>query len=108
MAATSVTGRGPGSAEGSAKGPKERNFVGVEKLIGPRVMLAVQVTLAAGAATYNFPEAMDAAGTEYNVMTQAANAVVVTKVETGGVLTGVTLAGTGTDVVDLIVVKVGA
>jgi hypothetical protein len=59
MGATSITGKGPGSAEGSSKGPKERNFVGVEKLIGPRVMMAGIDTLVAGLAggeyTVSFP-----------------------------------------------------
>lgn len=54
MGATSVTGVGPGSAEGLAKGPRERNFVGVEKLIGPHVIGAGQVTLVAGAGTVTF------------------------------------------------------
>ena len=54
MGAQSVTGKGVGSAELTAKGPKERNFVGVEKLIGPRVVLAGKVTLSTGAATVNF------------------------------------------------------
>jgi hypothetical protein len=108
MGATSVTGRGVGSAESTAKGPKERNFVGVEKLIGPRNMLAVQVTLAAGAATYTFPEVLDGGATDYNVFTQADNAVTVTKnVDGDGDLESVTLAGVGADVVDLLIVKVG-
>jgi hypothetical protein len=107
MGATSVTGKGPGSAEGLARGPRERNFVGVEKLIGPRVVLAAQVTLAAGAATYNFPEPFEGGATSWNVFTQADNAVTVTKTIVSGDFSGVVLAGTGTDVVDLIVVNVG-
>jgi hypothetical protein len=35
-----VTGVGPGSAEGLNKGVKDRNMMGVEKLIGPRVVAA--------------------------------------------------------------------
>jgi len=54
MGAQSVTGRGIGSAEATAKGPKERNFVGVEKLIGPRVMAAGKVVLDSGSGTVNF------------------------------------------------------
>jgi hypothetical protein len=108
MGATSVTGRGPGSAERTAKGPKERNFVGVEKLIGPRVWLAVQVQLVAGALTYYFPEPLEGGAEEYNVQTQADNPVTVTKnVDGDGNLESVTLAGTGTDVVDLTVISVG-
>jgi len=109
MGAQSATGvSGPGSVEATAKGPKERGFVGVEKLIGPRVMLAATVTLAGGAATYNFPSAMPLGKEYYCVVASAANAVTVTKVETSDVLTGVTLAGTGTDVVDVVLVNVGS
>jgi hypothetical protein len=56
MGAQSVTGVGVGSAEGLAKGPKERNFVGVEKLIGPRVVAAGKLVLTGGATsgTVNF------------------------------------------------------
>lgn len=49
MGAQSVTGRGVGSAENSAKGVRERNFVGVEKLIGPRVVEAGKLVLTGGA-----------------------------------------------------------
>lgn len=58
MGAQTVTGRGAGSAEGSSKGVRERSFVGVEKLIGPRVVAAGKYTLNSGnvtgtAAVYN-------------------------------------------------------
>jgi hypothetical protein len=107
MGCQSVTGKGLGSAERTAKGPKERNFVGVEKLIGPRVVLAAQVTLSGGAATYTFPVALSGIA-DYCVAASAEHAVTVTKnVDGDGQFTGVDLAGTGTDVVDVMVVKVG-
>jgi hypothetical protein len=45
MGAQTVTGRGQGSAEATSKGDKNRNFVGVEKLIGPRIVAAGKATL---------------------------------------------------------------
>ncbi len=109
MGAQSVTGvSGYGSAEGTSKGPKERNFVGVEKLIGPRVLFATQVTLVGGAATYDFPEALDGGADDFCVYVSAVHAVIATKVVNGdGDLYRVTLAGVGADVVDLILVNVG-
>jgi hypothetical protein len=107
MGCQSVTGKGLGSAERTAKGCKERNFVGVEKLIGPRVVLAAQVTLSGGAATYDFPVALSGIA-DYCVSASAENAVTVTKnEEIDGTFSGVDLAGTGTDVVDVVVVKTG-
>lgn len=44
MTASSVTGRGLGSANGKNKG-SEHMTLGVEKLIGPRIMAADEVTL---------------------------------------------------------------
>lgn len=52
MGAQTVTGRGVGSAESSAKGTRERNFVGVERLIGPRVVAAGKATVAQAATTF--------------------------------------------------------
>lgn len=44
MTASSVTGRGLGSADGKNKG-SEHMTLGVEKLLGPRIMAADEVTL---------------------------------------------------------------
>lgn len=124
MGATSVTGVGPGSAEGQAKGPKERNFVGVEKLIGPRVVAAGVDALVGGALSITLPEPLpgftpasvagSTPGNDYVVLARAANAVTVTKVESdedgdtnNDHLAGFNLAGTGTDLVDWVVIKVG-
>lgn len=135
MGSTSVTGKGPGSSEMTAKGPKERGFVGVEKLIGPRVVVAGNVTLATGSATVTFTEPLPcvtplsaAAATptpqlDYVVIcvdrTTAANHVTVaftnsdatgdTTVAAGlkNCVKSMTLTGTGTDVIGYVVVKVG-
>jgi hypothetical protein len=127
MGATSVTGVGPGSAEGLNKGVKDRNMMGVEKLIGPRVVAAGQTTLATGAGTVVLPNYLPAftpasianytPENDYVILARAANAVAVAKTtwdtETDttdsydNVLKGFTLTGTGTDVVDWVVIKVG-
>ena len=113
MGASSVTGvSGYGSVEATAKGPKERNFVGVEKLIGPRIVLAAQATIGGGGTVvYTLPEPLagphGAVATAWNVMTQAANAVTVTKTVVGDELVSLTLAGTPADLVDFVVVKTG-
>lgn len=44
MAATSVTGTGLGSADGHYKG-SEHMSLGAEKLVGPRIVIADEVTL---------------------------------------------------------------
>ena len=44
MAATSVTGRGLGSADGNNKGSAHQSM-GAEKLIGPRVVACGEITL---------------------------------------------------------------
>lgn len=109
MGCQTVTGvSGPGSVEATAKGPRERGFVGVEKLIGPRVVLATQVTLSGGAATYYFPEALAGGADHWAVLATAAHAVTVAKHDdTDGNMDYVTLAGTGTDVVDVVLVNLG-
>jgi hypothetical protein len=135
MGATSVTGKGPGSAEGSSKGPKERNFVGVEKLIGPRVMAAGVNQLVAGSYVVAFPNPLPcvtplsaAAATptpemDYVILvhdrTDGAQTVTVTTTncDADGDTTvpaaqqthlyGFTMAGNAADVVDWTVVKVG-
>ena len=56
MGATSVTGKGFGSAEASNKGAQGRQTLGVGHLIGPHVVNAGAVTLGvSGTATLNIP-----------------------------------------------------
>lgn len=108
MGATSVTGvSGPGTSQGSQKGSQFASL-GVSRLIGPRVVLAGQVTLDGGGnATVNFPDiggvAGDYVGFATNTNAAIANAVNVTGLTT----TSITLVGTAGHVVNYMVVKVG-
>lgn len=108
MGASSVTGVGLGSAERTAKGPVERAFVGVEKIIGPRVVYATQATVE-GAGTVVVSMPFNMVHDYYGVLASAPNAVTVTKTIDGvtGYLTSVTITGTVADLVDVIVVKLG-
>jgi len=108
MGATSVTGVGPGSAETTSRGPKERGFVGAEKVLGPRVMSAGTATLSGGALTVILPVLAGVAA-DYVVMAQdstGANAVSVTlAINTDD--TTLVFAGTASDVIHYCIVKAG-
>ena len=107
MAASSVTGTGYGSAEDYNRGRKE-NHIGVERLIGPRVVAAGSATLTTGAATVVLP-LLPGAVTDYVVMVTDATAAAACK----GVLTfntndtTITLAGTSSDVLQWAIISVG-
>tara|TARA_Y100000034_G_scaffold35064_2_gene43029 strand:- start:15436 stop:15768 length:333 start_codon:yes stop_codon:yes gene_type:complete len=108
MGATSVTGVGHGSAELNSRGPKERGFVGGEKILGPRIMATGTVTLAAGAYSLVLP-VMAGVSADYVVMCQdatAANACSAALVISTNDTT-VTFAGTTTDVLHYAILKVG-
>ena len=108
MGATSVTGVGHGSADLTSRGPKERGFVGAEKVLGPRVMASGVVTLDSGAFVLVLP-VMPGASADYVVMCQdatAANACSAALVISTNDTT-VTFAGTTTDVLHYSIVKVG-
>ena len=70
MGATSVTGIGPGSAEGLHKGPGNGRNLYVP-LQTPHVVAAGTVTLASGAATVVFPTPLGGSETGYVVMLSA-------------------------------------
>lgn len=107
MAATSVTGTGNGSAESNNRGRKE-NHIGVERLLGPRVVAAGSKALTTGAATVVLPLLPGVVGDYIVLVTDAtaANAC-------SGVLsfntndTTITLAGTSSDTIQWAIVKVG-
>jgi len=108
MGATSVTGVGHGSADLTSRGPKERGFVGAEKVLGPRVMSSGIVTLSGGAATVVLP-VMAGVSADYVVMCQdatAANACSAALVISSTSST-ITFAGTSTDVLHWSVIRVG-
>jgi len=108
MAATSVTGVGNGSAELTSRGPKERAFVGAEKILGPRIMAAGTVTLSGGAGTVVLP-VMTGVTADYVVMCQDASGAAACSASLAITSTATTLtfAGTGTHVLHYSVVKVG-
>ncbi len=112
MAASSVTGIGHGSAEGSNKG-NEHVSLGVGHLIGPHVVAAGRVTLSSNVASIQFPVPTTTAG-DYIVTVSAvnastANACVVTGFSVDGnadATLGVKGAG-ASDVVNWAVIKTG-
>jgi hypothetical protein len=109
MGATSVTGVGHGSADLTSRGPKERGFVGAEKVLGPRVMAAGTVTLVGGAYTLVLP-VMPGVSADYVVMCQDDQAVPVV---CGASLvisandTSVTFAGDTTATLHYSIIRVG-
>jgi hypothetical protein len=107
MGATSVTGVGQGSVEGSNMGSKHWT-VGVGRLLGPKVMVADEVALATGAATVKLPLLPGVVG-DYIVLATdktAANAVRAVLTFNANDTT-ITFAGTGTNVVQYAIVKKG-
>lgn len=71
--AHSVTGVGPGSADKAGQKGSEHLFVGVEKLIGTRVVMSGYVALSGGAATVILPQNLP--GTWSNNFTNTAAAL---------------------------------
>ena len=105
MGATSVTGIGHGSVEGKDMGRKEYTVAG-NRLIGPRVVAADTTTLAAGAATVVLPMLPGAITNYIVVATDSTAANAVKAVLANGVEdTHITLAGTGTDVIQWAIIK---
>jgi hypothetical protein len=107
MAATSVTGVGPGSADKQQKG-SEHLRVGVEKLIGPKAIAVGQVTLSGGTATLDLPVLPGVAG-NYVVLANDTTAAAAVKTVLAITATGttVTFTGTGSDVISYGVFHVG-
>jgi hypothetical protein len=75
MGATSVTGRGNGSADGMNKG-SSRSTLGVDHLIGPRVVNAGVVTMSASTKDVDFPTLSGVVG-DYSVQLTASNSTAV-------------------------------
>lgn len=104
MGATSVTGVGPGSVEGLDRG-SERMTLAVGNLLGPKVVRAGSVTLVGGAGTVSFGK-LDGSASDYVVFLQDSTAAAAA---TYSALTtsGFTVAGTGTHVINYMVVEAG-
>jgi len=104
MAASSVTGLhkdGAGAVDGQNKG-SERMTLGVEHLIGPRVIAAGEIALVGGAATVTFAQPLADSEAVYVVMLTNNGAVndctIGAKTDDGdGLFASFTIAGTSTD-----------
>jgi len=108
MGASSVTGVGLGSAELTCRGPRERNFVGAEKILGPRV---VAVGTGAVGTAKILQAVADTTASHYICLandTTGGNAVqtAIAVDATTGDMT-LTFTGTGTDAVVYAVLKTG-
>jgi hypothetical protein len=109
MGATSVTGVGPGAADGN-KGPGNGRDQFVP-LLTPHVVAAGTVVLAGGVATVTFPTPLDGSEVNYSVMLtpEAANlASVSAKTDNSdGDFASFAVAGGATDNVMWTVIKTG-
>lgn len=107
MGATSVTGVGAGSVEGQNKGSKHFS-IGSSRVIGPRVVMAGKVTLAAGAATVVLP-LLSGAVTDYCVVGSNSTAATAHKITMTFDTNKTNLAITGgtTDVINWAIIKTG-
>jgi len=104
MGATSVTGVGQGSAEGSVRG-SEHVTLAVGNLLGPKVVRCGQATLSGGAKIVRFGT-LDGTTTDYAIFLYDltdGSAVTYSSYTTAGF----TLAGTGTHVINWMVVEIG-
>ena len=109
--ATTTQGTGPGAAHGGIKGPGNgRNFW--VPSINPHVVAAGTVTLASGAATVTFPNALTGSESGYVVMltAESANNVGIsgkTDDTASGNFESFDVTGTSTDDVMWMVIKAG-
>ena len=110
MTASSVTGRGLGSADGKNKG-SEHMTLGVERLIGPRIMAADAVTLdGSGDATVVLPLFPGVVG-DYTVSvtdtTVAGATACAGSLAFSSTATTLTLKGTADQTASYVIVKKG-
>jgi hypothetical protein len=114
MGATSVTGKGRGSADGSNKGSTHMTL-GVSHLVGPRVVAAGAVTLSSTAFILKLPLPTGGAAADYVCMATdqtGANAVKVVLSKSSVNADGsydlvATFTGTSTDVISYAIIKTG-
>lgn len=107
MGASSVTGVGPGSVEGTNQGSKHWT-VGVGRLIGPRVMAAGSVTLSGGAATEVLPKLSGNASDYIVIATDATGAEACSaSIAFNTNDTTITFAGNTTHVLAWAIIKIG-
>lgn len=111
MAATTATGRGLGSAEETSRGPKERGFIGAEKVLGPRVVACDSVLLdGSGDATVVLP-VLSGVTADYMVLATDTDITGTTAVTAALVISGsattLTFNGTAANTVAYAIIKVG-
>lgn len=116
MTASSVTGVGQGSADKAGQKGSEHLFVGVNKLIGPRVVLAGINTAASNVFTVSFPAALSGVTADYAILVTVIDSTASTKSahvtsinSTGGQITGFAVWTDGaSDAFHWIVVRVNS
>jgi hypothetical protein len=105
--ASSVTGVGQGSADKAGQKGSEHLFVGVEKLIGPRVVLAGKATVGGGGSiAVTFPTTLPGVAGDYVALATSTNATAHATNVSALSTTALTIVGTASDVVNYIVVRV--
>lgn len=103
MGASSVTGVGQGSADKKGHKGSEHLFVGVEKLIGTRIVYSGTVTLDSGTATVVFGKELPGVDADYIVIANGGAAHAYATLVT---TEGFTMNGTGSQTISYIVVRV--
>lgn len=101
MPAYSTEGTGPGSALKTGSMGGDGSWLGVDKLIGTRVVLTGSVTLSGGTATVTFPSTLPGADADYFVFAGGSAAYAYASSVT---TSGFTMTGTGTQTVNYMVV----
>jgi hypothetical protein len=102
MSAYSVSGVGQGSADKAGQRGSEHLFVGVEKLIGTRIVYADTFSLTNTTVAVTFSSALPGANTDYIVLCTAAHNAYATVLTTNGF----TMNGTTADTVSYSVIRV--
>ena len=104
MGATSVTGKGLGSADGKNKGSAHQTL-GVAHLIGPHIVAAGTATLSGGTVSFDLVT-MSGVAADYVVLASDTDASVAAASGTFAPTTGtLTLKGTTTHVIAYAIVK---
>ncbi len=102
MGAASVTGVGQGSADKKGHKGSEHLYVGVEKLIGTRIVYSGKFTLSASTGAVVFGQTLHGVDADYIVICNGSHLTYATAVTTAGF----TLNGTSADTISYIVVRV--
>lgn len=102
MTASTVTGRGPGSAEPYNQG-SERMTLGVDHLIGTRIVLSGKITLDdGGSGSVTFAQELEGSASDYIVFLQGDSSTVA--FPSNFAVDGFDITGGADDVVNWIVV----